>query len=104
MKPGVLFLVAPLLSLVACSGSDNSKPQPTPTPDDPKTRPARAELDFQTEFHVYNTETVETLTNARNAVSEFVKSKLPGWSIKAMASQPYDRNVFTIDADLEKQG
>ncbi len=37
-------------------------------------------------------------TEARQAVSEFVKKSLQGWNIKGMSSQLYPGYVFLIDA------
>jgi hypothetical protein len=96
----LFFLIIPL---VGCSGTNtNSSATPTPTPDDPKTRAARAEQKFQD----FTTEKLngEMRAEARNAVAGFVKSYLPGWTLKAISSQAYDEtNSYSMDVDLERQ-
>lgn len=91
-----------LLGLVcgACASSENPSPQPTPTPDDPATRAARAEEKFQGS----GSRRGQLRTEARNAVTDFVKSSLPGWTVKGISSQHDDIDGFSMDADLERQG
>jgi hypothetical protein len=38
----------------------------------------------------------------RQTVSETVKAKLPSWTIKGLAIEPYQNNVFWVAADIEK--
>lgn len=81
---------------------------PTPTPDDPAKRAARAEEQFQLEGEGRDG---DTRAAARAAVTEFVRLSLPGWTLRGISSQgmalglitetPY---VFSMDADLERQG
>lgn len=86
-----------------CSGSGNSNAQPTPTPDNAKTRAARAEQDFQEGLKSIENEEGEFRTAGRNAVAEFIRTKLPGWTLKGISAQPYSQNVFSMDAEIEKQ-
>jgi hypothetical protein len=98
-----LLLLLLLIPLIGCSGTgNNSSATPTPTPDDPKTKAAREEQHFQ-EFAIEKLNG-EMRAQARNAVAEFVKSYLPGWTLKAISSQAYDgTNTYSMDADLERQ-
>jgi hypothetical protein len=98
-----LFLLVFALALAGCSASDKSTGEPTPTPDNPATRAARAEEDFQGWRGKLEDRGGEFRTAARNAVAEFVKSRLPGWTVKGIASQSYDENVFSMDADLARE-
>jgi ABC-type glycerol-3-phosphate transport system substrate-binding protein len=99
MRKAILIVLLGLAS-AACSGNSTGQPTPTPTPtpDDPKTRAARAEEKFQNSSGRHG----ETRTAARNAVADFVKSNLPGWTVKGISSQ--GDGVFSMDADLERQG
>ena len=94
-----------VLFVGACSDqvADNTNTAPSPTPDDPITRPARLERDFQGGEVVGTDDEGEMRTEVRQAVSDFVKTNLPGWNIKGMSSQVYPGYVFSVDADLEKQ-
>ena len=108
MKPRSIILAvawASVLFLAACSDQipDNLNATPTSTPDDPTTRPARLERDFQGGSVVGTDEAGQMRTETRRAVSDFVKTNLPGWNIKGMSSQVYPGYVFSIDADLEKE-
>lgn len=98
----VAIFCASVLTLFACSSPNNESATttPSPTPDDPVTRPARLERDFQGGSVIGTRE--EDRTEARQAVTEFVKKNLQGWNIKSMSSQVYPGYVFSIDADLEK--
>src|SRR5438067_1448685 len=98
-----LLLFFLLIPLVGCSGTgNNSSATPTPTPDDPKTRAAREEQHFQG-FAIEKLNG-EMRADARQAVADFVKSYLPGWTLKAISSQAYDdTNSYSMDADLERQ-
>lgn len=95
-------LIVSSVVFVGCSSDSNSNAntKPTPTPDDPKTHAARQEEDFQSSGSAIEG---GLLTEARKAVSDFVKSSLPGWTVKGMASQVYDGNAYSIDADLYKE-
>ena len=102
MQPRFLFFFL-LIATVGCSqtGSQSSA-TPTPTPDDPKTRAAREEQHFQQV--TIERRNGELRTEARNAVTDFVKSYLPGWTLKGISSQAYeDTNSYEMDADLERQ-
>jgi hypothetical protein len=96
----LFFLIIPL---VGCSGTNkNSSATSTPTPEGPKTKAARAEQEFQ-DFTIEKLNG-EMRADARNAVADFVKSYLPGWTLKAISSQAYDgTNSYSMDADLERQ-
>ena len=97
-------LVLVVTFLGGCSGSNSGNaPTPTPTPEqDAATRTARLEREFQGVR--LRKATDEERTEARRAVLDFVKANLPGWNVKGMSSQIYEEKVFSIDADLEKQG
>jgi hypothetical protein len=46
----------------------------------------------------------EMRAEARTAVADFVKTYLPGWTLKAIASQAYGAtNSCSMDADLERE-
>jgi hypothetical protein len=107
MKSNYLLLTllcASALTLFACSNANNDSTvaTPTPTPDDPNTRPARLERTFQGGSVIGTDDEGKLRTEARQAVTEFVKKNLQGWDIKGMSSQVYPGYVFSIDADLEK--
>src|SRR6266852_2158460 len=98
----------PLLCLaaafVACSGGKNSKADAKPTPDNPATRAARAEEEFQRWGSYIDKEEGQFRTSARNAVAAFVTSSLPGWTVKGIASQLYEeQNMFLMDAELVRE-
>lgn len=103
MQARVLLLSFLIVSSsAACSktGSGSSS-VPTPTPDNPATRAARAEEEFLTSYFDRNG---EMRTAARTAVNDFVKSSLPGWTVKGISSQLYEPSTFSMDADLEREG
>jgi hypothetical protein len=92
---------------VGCQAANNDSAQtatPTPTPDNPATRAARDERDFQGGDVIATREDGQDRTDARLAVTAYVNQNLPGWNIKGMSSQVYPGLVFSIDADLEKSG
>lgn len=105
LNPRFLPLVILFLSVAVCGGcsssSNKANSKPTPKLDDPKTHAARQEEDFQ----AYGSDIEGGLrTEARHAVLDFVKESLPGWNVKGMACQLREMSIFSIDADLEKQG
>ncbi len=109
MNPRYLLpalVCASMLTLYACSNpsDDPVVVASSPTPDNPATRPARLERDFQGGSVVGTDEEGKMRTEARQAVLEFVKNNLQGWNVKGMSSQVYPGYVFSIDADLEKAG
>jgi hypothetical protein len=92
--------------LCACSDENHNSAvaKPTPTPDDPATRPARLEREFQGGNVIATDEEGKERTEARQAVTSYVKENLQGWNLKGMSSQVFPGYVFSIDADLEKEG
>ena len=101
----LVIVCASALTLCACSGqsNDSANATPSPTPDNPVTRPASLEREFQAQSVGWAEAGEPGLrTEARQAVTEFVKKNLEGWNIKGMSSQVYPGYAFSIDADLEK--
>lgn len=43
-------------------------------------------------------------TAARNAVVDFVKTHLSGWKVKGISSQAFEDHIFSMDANIEKEG
>jgi len=64
--------------------------------EDQATKVAQAEQDFQDEG-----DTVENRMRARKVAVEFVKSKLPQWTVKGVSAQPYSSNVYKVFLDIE---
>jgi hypothetical protein len=96
----LLFLLCLAVVCLGCSSPETSDVQPAPTPDDPRTRTARAEREFQR--HDRDADG-EHRTAARAAVIDFVKASAPAWTVKGIASQVYEGNAFSMDAELESK-
>jgi hypothetical protein len=45
---------------------------------------------------------IQLRVEARVAAANFVKAKLPKWTIKGMSSNAYKWNVFWVDVDIER--
>ena len=58
----------------------------------------RSESDFQQQPDFENLMRAEV----RQTVSETVKGKITSWTIKGLAIEPYQNNVFWVAADIEK--
>lgn len=85
--------------LCACDrGSNSNNASPTPTPKTNAVVVAESESDFQQQPDDENHMRAEV----RQAVSETVTAKLPAWTIKGLAIEPYQNNVFWVAADIEK--
>jgi hypothetical protein len=93
----ILLCLAVLVG--SCSNAESPSPPPGAAPDDPATRPARLEAEFQGDYG-----DTDIRMRARGAVLDFAKTNLSNWTVKGMASQSYYANVFSIDADLEREG
>jgi hypothetical protein len=92
-------LCSVLLALSACDrGSNSNNASPTPTPKTNAVVVAESESDFQQQPDDENHMRAEV----RQAVSETVTAKLPAWTIKGLAIEPYQNNVFWVAADIEK--
>ena len=99
--PLAILFTFVIISEGCSSGGGTANSTPTPSPHSPATRAALEERGFQRRTFDNN---ADIRTEARRTVSEFVKVNLPGWDIKGMSAQAYEGNIFSIDADLEKQG
>lgn len=100
-KAALIFLIA--LGCAGCSNSGSStQATPTPSPEEFSFRATKSEEEFLN----LNTQRAELVVDARAAVSDFVRSNLPGWTVKGLSSQLAEgrSRVVFIDADLEKQG
>jgi len=92
-------LCSALFVLSACNPASNSNnASPTPTPKSNAVVAAESESDFQEQPDYENHMRAEV----RQTVSETVKAKLPSWTIKGLAIEPYQNNVFWVAADIEK--
>jgi hypothetical protein len=68
--------------------------------DNPATRAARLEAEFQNQTDPNG----EMRSQARQAVSDFVRTNLSTWSLKGMSCEVFAQNTFAVDANLEKDG
>jgi hypothetical protein len=92
-------LCSVLFALSACnSGSNGNNASPTPTPKSNAVVVAEIESDFQQQPDFENLMRAEV----RQTVSETVEAKLPSWTIKGLAIEPYQNNVYWVAADIEK--
>jgi hypothetical protein len=94
----VLFLSTLLAS--ACqtpteTPTVSTSPSPTPSVE-PEARIAEEEARSQGNDYFDKSRTA-----VRRAAREFVKRELPKWTLKGMASESYEANVFWVDVDLE---
>jgi hypothetical protein len=91
-------LCSVLIALSGCNSSSNSNnASPTPTPKSKAVVVAESESDFQQQPDFENLMRAEV----RQTVSETVKAKLPSWTIKGLAIESYQNNVFWVAADIE---
>src|SRR5688500_15623674 len=87
--------------IVGCKGSPTESANnatPTPTPKSKNVETAESETGFQLGVDD------STRAEARQAVADTVRSKLPTWFLKGMASEDYMNGVFWVSADIEKGG
>lgn len=101
LRVGLALTVGLLcLGLAGCgnSSSPNKTASPTPTPHDAGVKAAKSEDDFQNE----GDDEYRNRAEVRRAVAEFVKAKLPNWTLKGVSATPYQSNVFWVGADIEK--
>jgi hypothetical protein len=115
MDPGVTSLMRccrflPALFVVAvfgCSNSptQNSESKSTPATESTKTTAVQREQEFQNRWIAGSeAEEYQIREQVRATVTDFVKNNLPGWTVKGMSSEVHALKIFSIDADLEKQG
>jgi len=99
MRKAILFS----LLVLACAGCSDSgsptaitNPTPASTPD----------LASEEEFLILNDQQAELVNDARKAVNDFVKTRLPGWMVKGLSSElPGNRRRYVlVDADLQREG
>jgi hypothetical protein len=98
----IIILTLSLTTVAACGKSPTvsetaTSPSPTPIPESPAARVARLEDEFQNADDDDNKMRAEV----REAVTEYVKNKLPRWTIKGLSTQPYQGNIFWVDVDLK---
>jgi hypothetical protein len=103
------LVMAGFLAVAATGCSDsptqNTDTKATPTKEVHETRPVEMEREFQNKWIATSEpEEYEVREQARAAVVDFVKKNLPEWNLKGMSSQVHALKIFSIDADLEKQG
>jgi hypothetical protein len=100
MTARCLFTALLLCLSLACRSADkvenSAKPSPSPSAEDSKARVAREEAKSQGNDYFDRSRTA-----VREAASQFVKTELPAWTLKGMASEPFESNVFWVDVDLE---
>src|SRR5687768_5173115 len=97
----LITICCTLVAVSACGGASNSgSPSPTPTPKSNAVLVAESEGDFQQKGDFENTMRAEV----RETVGETIKSKLPSWTIKGIATELYHGNVFWVAVDIEKAG
>jgi len=89
------------LSLMGCdnAASTNTNENANSHPDDPKTHIAQTEQDFQES--IMDT-AGENRTGARIAATEYIKKKLPDWTIKGIASDKYYSWEYWVDVNIAK--
>ena len=102
MRRSAIVTTALVLSatLSGCSNPDSQKNTTVASTDSSATLAAKLEDQFQNDAE----RNAEFRAEARHAVLDFVKANLSGWNVTGMASQAFYGNVFSIDADLEKDG
>ena len=84
----------------ACTNSESNNTNASPSPESPAAHAAKSEADFQMFGDLENTVRKE----ARQAVTEFIASKLPAWKIKGMSSKVFEDNIVWVAVDIEKDG
>src|SRR5437870_11742521 len=99
-----LFVVAAF----GCSNSptQNSESKSTPATESTKITAVQREQEFQNRWITSSSseaEEYQVREQARATVTDFVKNNLPGWTVKGVSSE-CTLKIFSIDADLEKQG
>jgi hypothetical protein len=92
-----MALVSISFLTVGCSGANT---QSSNRADNPATRSARFEEEFQNQADKNG----EIRSEARQAVLDYIKTNLSTWNVKGMSCEEFNRNNFAIDADLEKDG
>lgn len=79
-----------------------TSPTPSPAPtEDPRTRVAAEEGRSQSLDYSADLTFDKSRPAVREAARQFVATGLPKWTLKGMASQSYESNVFWVDVDLE---
>jgi hypothetical protein len=106
----LLSLLTMMLLLIASGCERESKapispsplpsPSPSATPLDPKVKAALSEA--ATIDSLYQHFPKVDLLAPRQAASALLKSELPDWTLKGLSTEPYESNIFWIDADIEK--
>jgi len=100
MRKALLFS----LLVLTCAGCSNNSGSPTaiasPTP------AATRDSESEEEFLILNGQQAELVNDAREAVNDFVKTRLPGWTVKGLSSElPGNRRRYVlVDADLQREG
>ena len=99
MNRSRLLFILPCILLVGCGPApEKSEPEPTPNP---ATHVARTEANFQTLAPDLDD---VSRSEARQTARDFVKTKLPNWSVKGTSAQMYDNKIFWVDVDIENKG
>ena len=99
MNPRRIVLVAAifLAGLTAC----NSASQTTNTSQKERdVQVAESEEEFQSDVDIDN----EIRAEVRQSTADFVKAKLPNWTLKGVSSELYQFQVYWVAADIEKDG
>lgn len=104
----LIVLILSISFAAACKASKETAETPSPSPvpsaspaEDSETRIAREESKSQ-EWPGQDERPFDSSRKAvREAARQFVKFDLPKWTLKGMASQAFEANVFWVDVDLE---
>ena len=98
MKVRFTLLLASFWVLSSCAARKSpDRASPTPTPKSPAQRVAESEAEFQED-----SADSDLRAEARQAVTDFIKSKAPSWKIKGCSSEAYQNSSFWVAVDLEK--
>lgn len=103
----ILSFLLPSLS-VACQGPSKVEELATPSPtssalppEDLGTRVAREEALSQSLDYSGDGTFDRNRKAVREAARQFAVTEIPKWTLRGIASQPYESNVFWVDVDLE---
>lgn len=95
------WLAFALVSLsIFIGGCSDASTQKVVSEDNPATKAARLEAEFQQQTDANGVMRSE----ARQTVSDFVRTNLSTWNVKGMSCEVFAQNSFAIDADLERNG
>ena len=97
----VIALLALIIFSAGCDSgnkAEDASPTPSPSPviESPRTLTANAEERYQAEQGL-----VSGRISAREAASQYVKTEMPGWTLRGISAESYDSNIYWVDVDIE---